>query len=320
MSNRHLSSQPNWAIARWEIAYSFKGNHMKSIISHPDRGPWGDATWRGNMSGRVYQDLFLQLKPKTFVDPMMGSGTSIEVAKEMGIIATGLDLHQGFNAVTDSILNSVGYQSDLVLSHPPYGDMIIYSGNVWGSAHPADLSRCESNADFHEKMQLVLLNQRDATKPGGFYGTIIGDQRKNGKYVSFQAELIARMPSEELASVIIKAQHNCVSDSRSYNLKLPRIMHEYILLWQKKSMPVLVMLGAIAREQAERLKGTWRSVIGLVMQRLGGKAQLSDIYAEVARAAPEKCASNPSWQAKVRQVLNSTGRFTSSERGVWQFA
>lgn len=71
--------------------------------------------------GHVYQDLFRQLKPKTFVDPMMGSGTSIEVAKEMGIIATGLDLHQGFNAVTDSILNRVGYQSDLVLSHPPYG-------------------------------------------------------------------------------------------------------------------------------------------------------------------------------------------------------
>ncbi|QXW20350.1 hypothetical protein KXJ72_17440 (plasmid) [Comamonas aquatica] len=294
---------------------------MQSIISHPERGPWGDSSWRGNCSGMVYRDLFLQLQPKTFVDPMCGSNTSIEVANEMGIRAVGLDLHQGFNAVNDSILNKVGYQSDLVLSHPPYGGMIVYSGNVWGEPNNADLSRCASEEEFHEKMQLVLLNQRDSTLPGKYYGTIIGDYRKNGRYVSYQAEMISRMPSSELAAVIIKAQHNCMSDAKTYaNMKLPRIVHEYILLWQKKSMPVLVMLGNIAREQAERLKGTWRSVIGLVLQRLGGKASLQEIYAEVATAAPEKCVQNPSWQAKVRQVLNSTGSFASSERGVWQFA
>ena len=108
--------------------------------------------------------------------------------------------------------------------------MILYSGNVWGDKpHPADLSRCASSDDFHEKMQLVLLNQRDATLPGGFYGALVGDLRRNGTYVSTQAELIARMPSSELASVIIKMQHNCVSDSRVYsNMSLPRIMHEYL--------------------------------------------------------------------------------------------
>lgn len=294
---------------------------MNSIISYPERGPWGDSAWRGNCSGHIYRDLFLQLKPKTFVDPMCGSNTSIEVAKEMGITAVGLDLHQGFNAVNHSILNTVGYQSDLVLSHPPYGGMIVYSGNVWGEADDADLSRCASDEEFHAKMQTVLLNQRDSTLPGKYYGTIIGDYRKNGKYVSYQAEMIARMPSEELAAVIIKAQHNCMSDAKAYsNLKLPRIVHEYILLWQKKSMPVLVMLGNIAREQAARLKETWKSVINLVLQRLGGKASLKEIYEEVAAAAPDKCVQNPSWQAKVRQVLNSTDRYTSSERGVWQFA
>ena len=85
-------------------------------------------------------------------------------------------------------------------------------------------------------------------------------------------------------------------------------------------MPLIVLLGTVAREQAERVKATWKSVINLVLQRLGGKADLSEIYNEVARAAPEKIAQNPSWRAKVRQILNSTGRFASSERGVWQFA
>lgn len=195
---------------------------MHSVISFPERGPWGDSKWRGNASGFVYKSLFEQLKPKTFCDPMKGSGTSIEVANQLGIKAWGLDLHEGFNAVQDSILNHIGQQVDLCVSHPPYLDIVLYSGNVWGDKpHPADLSRCTSNDEFHEKMQLVLLNQRDATLPGGFYGALVGDVRKNGSYVSTQAELIARMPSEELASVIIKMQHNCVSDSRHYsNLSL----------------------------------------------------------------------------------------------------
>ena len=298
---------------------------MNSIISYPDRGHWGDSKWRGNCSGHVLKDLFLQLKPQTFVDCMVGSGTSVEVANEMGITAIGLDLHQGFNAVNDSILNTVGHQSDLVFSHPPYGSMIVYANAVWKGATQAqlaaDLSRCASDTEFHEKMQAVLLNQRDATVPGGHYATLIGDYRQNGRYVSYQAEMIARMPSEELAAVIIKQQHNCVSDSRAYaNMKYPRINHEFLLVWKKASMPLIVLLGKVAREQAERVKATWKAVINLVLQRLGGKANLTSIYDEVARAAPEKIAQNPSWQAKVRQVLNSTERFASNERGVWQFA
>lgn len=293
---------------------------QNSIISYPDRGPWGSSKWRGNASGHVYKDLFEQLKPKVFTDPMVGSGTSVQVAKEMGIEAYGLDLHSGFNAINDSILNAVGKESDLVVSHPPYGAMIVYSGNVWGSeAHVDDLSRCVDDAEFHEKMQLVLLNQRMATKAGGYYGTLIGDWRRNGVYTSYQAEMIARLPRDELASVIIKAQHNCVSDSRVYsNMKLPRIMHEYLLLWQKRSAPVLILLSNTAKEQQARLAGTWKNIVRLVVLALGKPTSLDSIYQEIQRNAPERLAENPNWKAKVRQVLNQNRDiFKSLDRGIW---
>lgn len=103
-----------------------------SIISYPERGKWGKASWRGNCSGNVYKELFERLEPTIFIDPMVGSGTSIEVAKEMRIEAYGLDLHSGFNVLRDSILLEAGKEADLCLSHPPYGSMIIYSGEVWG--------------------------------------------------------------------------------------------------------------------------------------------------------------------------------------------
>jgi len=50
-----------------------------SVISHLDRGKWGKASWRGNCSGYVYRDIFQQLAPRTFCDPMVGRGTSVAV-------------------------------------------------------------------------------------------------------------------------------------------------------------------------------------------------------------------------------------------------
>jgi hypothetical protein len=74
---------------------------------------------------------------------MVSGGTSVEVAREMGIEAHGLDLHSGFNVLKQSILEVVGKPSDLVLSHPPYHNIVVYSGNVWGRGpHPDELSRC----------------------------------------------------------------------------------------------------------------------------------------------------------------------------------
>lgn len=294
-----------------------------SILSYPERGKWGDPKWRGNCSGHVYRELFERLKPKVFIDPMVGSGTSVEVAKEMGIEAYGLDLHQGFNAIRHSISAAVGKPADLCISHPPYGAMILYSGNVWGSEpHPDDLSRCVSDEDFHEKMQLVLLNQREATKANGYYATIIGDWRRNGVYTSYQAEMIARMPKDELAAVLIKEQHNCRSDSTSYAMmKMPFILHEYVLIWQKKAVTVLVMLGNLARQQYARLTGTWKNIVKAVLVQLGGTATLRDIYDAVAKAAPEKLAQSNTWQDKIRQVLNQHPEmFKPVQRGTWAIA
>jgi len=295
-----------------------------SILSFPNRGKWGNSQYRGNCSGHVYKELFETLQPRTFVDTMMGSGTSIEVAQEMGIQAWGLDLHAGFNALKDSILERVGQETDLVMSHPPYGGMIKYSGpgGMWGvQAHPDDLSHCIDDEDFHQKMQRVMLNQREATRAGGFYGTIIGDWRRQGLYTSYQAEIIARLPADELAGVLIKAQHNCVSDKKSYgSMKLPRIYHEYILLWQKKQKTMLVLLRDIGSQDTARNSGTWRNIVDQALRSLGGQAELAALYETISQSASDKMAQNPNWKAKVRQTLQIHPAFEPADRGVWRVA
>ena len=296
-----------------------------SILSFPERGPWGKSSWRGNCSGYVYLELFKRLMPKVFVDAMVGSGTSVEVAKELQIEAYGLDLHKGFNVLRDSIIEAVGKPADLVLSHPPYGPMIKYSGpgGMWGDQpHPDDLSHCIDDEDFHRKLQLALLNQREATVPGGYYGTIISELRQNGRYVSYQAEAIARMPADELAAVLIKAQHNTQSGGKSYGkMALPFILHEYILLWRRKDMSLFAVLKSVATQAQARLTGTWKNVVRQCLVDLGGNADLDAIYSKVAGSGFERVSTNPHWKERVRATLNQNPTdFASSERGVWALA
>lgn len=222
-----------------------------SILSFPERGPWGKSAYRGNCSGHIYRRIFEALQPKVFTDPMVGSGTSVEVARDLGIEAHGLDLHSGFNVLQQRILDTVGKPSDLVLSHPPYHNIIVYSGQVWGQdAHPDDLSRCATEEEFLDKLTLAMKNQRHATAPGGHYGTIIGDVRKQGRYASYQADLITRFPKQELQAVLIKEQFNLTSSGRDYPLKLPRIMHEYVVLWRKPHSATVAPARSATRERA----------------------------------------------------------------------
>jgi hypothetical protein len=210
-------------------------NPHGSVLSFPERGPWGNARYRGNCSGYVYKRILEWSRPRVFTDPMVRSGTSVEVAREMDIEAYGLDLHSGFNILKDSILETVGKASDLVLSHPPYHDCVLYSGSVSGTAlHPDDLSRCRTEDEFMDKLYIALLNQRTATVNGGHFGLIIGDLRRGGRYFSPQAEIIARMPRDELRSVLIKVQHNMKSNQVRYApMTFPKIEHEYVVLWQR---------------------------------------------------------------------------------------
>lgn len=169
-------------------------------------------------------------------------------------------------------------------------------------------------------MHLAMLNQREATIPGGYYGCIIGDWRRNGVYTSYQAEIIARLPAQELAGVLIKSQHNAMSSFQSYGkMDLPFIAHEYIVLFRRKTGTILAVLGAMASQAQKRLQGTWRNIVRSVLMQLGGAAPLAKIY-EAVSASTDRVNTNNNWREKIRQTLQIYPDFTSEERGVWGLA
>lgn len=288
---------------------------MKSVLSFPQRGHWGKSNWRGNTSGYIIKEMIEHFKPSLFVDACEGSGTSGDVCREMGIAYVGLDLYKGNDFTKDSIIQHLSRPADICFTHPPYHNMVVYSGEVYGTeAILGDTSRCATPEEFIARSQTMLLNQREATKEGGIYATLIGDHRKNGEFRSYQSDFIQMMPKSELLSVAIKLQHNCLSDARQYNGNFIPIVHEYLLLWKKTSRSLFAVSMDIASELQKRVATTWRNVIRMVLMKLK-EATLSDIYAEVERVAGDMIAKNSHWQAKVRQQLQR--HFSNVQRGVW---
>jgi hypothetical protein len=282
-----------------------------SIISFSERGPWGNARYPGNSSGFVMLELLAALKPRFVIDVTAGSGTNVELCNDFGIRVLGLDLKGGFNALKESVLGRAGEPADLTWSHPPYWDVKKYS------AHPDDLCACANEDEFLGKLHVLLLNQREATRPGGHYATLIGDRRKGGCYSSYQADCITRMPRDELKSVVIKTQHNVSSASKSYALRYPLVAHEYLLVWQRAERSLYALWHNLVTRAHRALEGTWKALVHNVLIQLGAASSLGDIYAVVAEAAPE-ALTRTHWQAKVRQVLYTHPEvFCSSKRGVW---
>lgn len=295
---------------------------MKSVVSYPERGPYGNNKYRGNCTGYIIKDLIEHFRPSLFVDVCEGSGTSRDVAKEMGIRYVGLDLHRGFDFTKDSVLHAVGEPSPMVFSHPPYFNMIPYAAErrkhgLLVRDQENDLSQALSQEDFLEQTRIMLLNQREATLTGGIYTTLIGDMRKDGRFYSFQSDFIKMMPKDELHSVVIKMQHNMNSAKSSYRGVI-EIWHEYLLIWKKKQVTLAQISWDKAKEFQNGMHATWRSFIRIALMNLGGSATLDRIYDEVARIADDKVKANLHYREKIRQTLQM--HFTHVKRGVWSIA
>lgn len=291
-----------------------------SVVSYPARdNRFGNNSYRGNCTGLLIKDMINFFKPKLFVDACEGSGTSGDVCRALGINYVGLDLRYGNDFTKMSIAKELPQLADICFTHPPYHDMIKYSGEQWNQGQgyvSGDTSHCKNADEFIAMSQVMLLNQREATKNGGIYATLIGDQKVSGVCSSYQADFIKMMPKNELLNVVIKMQHNTHSANTQYsNRNFIPISHEYLILWKKKAASIYQVAFEVAKEGQKLIASTWRSVIRLIMMQFNGSVSLNTIYAEVEKVAQSLIAKNSNWKAKIRQQLQK--HHTNVQRGIW---
>lgn len=206
---------------------------MTSVVSYPNRAnQWGDSQYRGNCDGRLFKNLVLRYDAKRVADPMMGSGTTRDVIADLNTHASaqirywGGDLRSGFNLLRQNPPRN----ADFIWIHPPYWNIIRYSD------HPNDLSTIEDYPSFLEALETCLRRCHESLASGGRLAVLIGDVRRQGTYIPIVRDVL-NMESRlgVLRSILIKAQHHCRSDSKTY-APMPDvpIQHEYCVMFQKR--------------------------------------------------------------------------------------
>ena len=315
---------------RNEIVAKLQENDS-TLLSFPERGPWGDNKYRGNCSGWIHAFLIWKYHVSKLAELFSGSGTGYDVCKDMGIQYVGADLNPTpvrpniihTNAVTDEVPEEF-LGADMLFMHPPYGAeiRIPYAGSMY-----TDPTRELSKSDlgqmpwdtFMKELNGIVMKYYAAMETGARMSILMGDVRRNGLH-SMLTDIVK---PGQLEQIIIKAQHNCVSNGRTYsNKNFVPLIHEYILVL-KKIAPYMINFQLPQKYEMDirdSKSATWRDVVHAVLEKIGaGKpVRLEDIYKEIE--GHKKCDTNPHWKDKVRQILQQYETFINVEKGVWALA
>ena len=232
---------------------------MTTHWSFPKRGDWAthDAKWRGNWSPYIPRNIILRYSQEgdLVLDQFVGGGTTLVEAKLLNRDIIGVDVNDvalerciektsfDYAGANGKVyikkgdarnLNFVPDDSiDLICTHPPYADIIKYSGDI-----EEDLSQLKVK-DFLEEMKKVASESFRVLKNNKFCAVLMGDTRQKGHMIpmSFEVMRIFENAGFKLKELIIKEQHNCKAtgywktNSVKYNFLL--IAHEYLFVFKK---------------------------------------------------------------------------------------
>jgi hypothetical protein len=297
-----------------------------TLLSFKDRGPWGDNRYRGNCSGYIQAYLAWKYHVNYLSELFAGSGTGSDVCKDLGIKYFGMDLNPNpvrkdivtFNALTDDVPDEVR-MSDMCFMHPPYSELIKipYAGSMYadptGECSKSDLGQMPWDK-FMNELNKVVMKFYSAMSKGSYMSILMGDVRRQG----FHSMLTDIVKPGDMQQIIIKAQHNCVSNGRTYaNSNFVPIVHEYIMVLKKASDLFIdfQLPKNYEMDVRDSKTATWADVVAGVLSSLGGRASLQQIYAKVD--GHRKCETNNNWQAKIRQTLQMHSYFNRVSEGVW---
>lgn len=296
-------------------------NALTTVVSYPERGEGGNNRYRGNCSPKLIEDLIAHFGIQDICDYMCGSNTTGDAARTMGIHSHTYDLHSGF----DLLHCDIPERPQFIFWHPPYWDIIKYSDVMYRASDVQqrygydprryDLSRIPTWEGFVQAMNYCMMKQFCALEKGGRMAVLVGDIKKKGRLLSMIFELTK---PGTLENVIIKTQHNCVSDRRSYSGRFIPIVHEYVLLLRKDEPLIypLLMTYQLKGDIRDMPGATWRDILADAMESFQTPAPLEQIYAAVGNY--KRAQQQQHWKDKVRQTLQyHPNTFYSPSRGIW---
>jgi len=231
-----------------------------TLWSFPERGSWATHTskYRGNFAPQIARNIIEMYTNKgdSILDPMVGAGTTLIEAKLLARNALGMDINPEVVELAKTALRFKHHPSskqevrvgdardlsflkddsfDLVLTHPPYMNIIKYSdGKI-----PGDLSNISSLVKFCDEMEKIARELLRVLKPDKYCAILMGDTRKGKHFVPLAFNVMQRFLKVGfiLKEDIIKVQHNCAFTERwrpkAKRDKFYLIMHEHLFVFRK---------------------------------------------------------------------------------------
>jgi DNA modification methylase len=243
-----------------EVGPLFWEPEWTTVWSFPERGSWAthNSKYRGNFAPQIARNIIEMYSEKgdNILDPMVGAGTTLIEAKLLARNALGLDINPEAVKLTKKALqfkhHPVTEQKvkvadardlsflkdesfDLILTHPPYMNIIKYSdGKIEG-----DLSNIGSLPRFCDQIESIANELFRVLKQDSYCAILIGDTRKGKHLVPLAFHVLQRFLRIGflLKEDIIKIQHHCKFTER-WRAKAQRdkfylIMHEHLFVFRK---------------------------------------------------------------------------------------
>ena len=287
---------------------------MKSIVRYEERGKGGKSSYRGNCSPKLLIDLQKFYKFDEISDYMLGSGTTKDALEPINVKVNGYDLNLGFDLVT----NDIKERNMNVFWHPPYWNIIKYSGNMYGDKPlENDISHIKDWDEFMKVTNNLLMKQFASLKVGGRMYVLFGDIKKKGKLYSMLVDIVKPGTLEQ---IVIKEQYNTWSERQKYSGTFIPIVHEYLMILRKDEpyIGTVKMTQTVDFDVRDSFSSSWKDVIASVFEANGNKyLSIQFIYDEVKNH--RKASNNKHIREKIRQVLNQFDNlFERKDKGVYQ--
>lgn len=190
----------------------------------------------------------------TILDPFMGGGTTLAVARELDRNSFGIECSQKAIVFAERRLATVGSRKtitrivkgdarkmqfndnffDLIVTSPPYFDIVHYSDDK------EQLGNINSYSEFIVEITKVFRECYRVLKPGKFFCVITSDVRKAREYFPIHVDYIneSRKIGFRLHQILINVFHTSGKSGREACMGYPSnfhpwMIHEYILIFQK---------------------------------------------------------------------------------------
>ncbi len=140
----------------------------------------------------IYNMVWRYTEPgELVVDPMCGSGTTIDVCNEEKRLAIGYDIHPTRKDIIKNDARSIPLadgSADMVFIDSPYGDNIKYN------EEPQNIGSISSESEeFYDELEKVMTESHRILKEGKVLGWLIGDQWVKRKFTPVGLKIYERL-------------------------------------------------------------------------------------------------------------------------------